>query len=401
MIPEKVMQSLAVKTNSKIVLLIMDGVGGLPLNGKTELETARKPNLDKLAQGSIGGLTDPINPGITPGSGPSHLAIFGYDPLKFDIGRGVLEAAGIGFELTNRDLAARGNFATMNDDQVITDRRAGRIPTAKNEEICAALQNKIKKIDDVEVFIKPGKEHRFVIVFRGEGLQGPLSDADPQKEGLKIKFTEAPAPENKKASDIVNKFIKEANIILKSHHPANTVLLRGIAKVPHIPSMTELFKLTPACIATYPMYKGLASLVGMKILPTGDTIASEFKTLKEQWDNYDFFYVHIKKTDSYGEDGNFENKVHIIEELDQNLPQLLELNPAVIAVTGDHSTPAVLKGHSWHPNPFILRAQWERKDSLQAFTENECARGIIGRFPACDAMQLMLANALKLNKFGA
>ncbi|MDD5492433.1 MAG: 2,3-bisphosphoglycerate-independent phosphoglycerate mutase [bacterium] len=401
MIPEKVMQSLAVKTNSKIVLLIMDGVGGLPLNGKTELETAHKPNLDALAQNSIGGLTDPINPGITPGSGPSHLAIFGYDPLKFDIGRGVLEAAGIGFELTNRDLAARGNFATMNDDQVITDRRAGRIPTAKNEVICAELQSKIKKIDDVEVFIKPGKEHRFVIVFRGDGLQGPLTDADPQKEGLKIKFTEAPSPESKKASDIVNKFIKEANIILKSHHPANTVLLRGIAKVPHIPSMTELFKLTPACIATYPMYKGLASLVGMKILPAGDTIASEFKILKEQWDNYDFFYVHIKKTDSYGEDGNFENKVHIIEELDQNLPQLLALKPAVIAVTGDHSTPAVMKGHSWHPNPFILCSAWERKDNLKAFTENECACGIIGRFPACDAMQLMLANALKLNKFGA
>ncbi|MBI5555002.1 MAG: 2,3-bisphosphoglycerate-independent phosphoglycerate mutase [Elusimicrobia bacterium] len=401
MIPEKEMKALAVKTDSKIVLLILDGVGGLPLNGKTELEAANKPNLDTLARNSIGGLTDPISPGITPGSGPSHLAIFGYDPLKFEIGRGVLEAAGLGFELTNRDLAARGNFATMDDDQVITDRRAGRIPTEKNQQICAELQNKIKKIAEVEVFIRPGKEHRFVIIFRGDGLQGPLTDADPQREGLKIKFTAAPALESKKASDVVNKFIKEANSILKSHHPANTVLLRGIAKVPQIPSMAELFKLTPACIATYPMYKGLASLVGMKILTTGDTIAAEFKTLKEQWPNFDFFYVHIKKTDSYGEDGSFENKVQIIEELDKSLPQLLELNPAVIAVTGDHSTPAVMKGHSWHPNPFILHSQWERKDHLTAFTENECARGILGRFPATDAMPLMLANALKLNKFGA
>jgi 2,3-bisphosphoglycerate-independent phosphoglycerate mutase len=228
-----------------------------------------------------------------------------------------------------------------------------------------------------------------------------LSDADPQKEGLHIKFTEASSPESKKASEIVNKFIREANVILKSHHPANTILLRGIAKVPHIPSMEELFKLKPACIATYPMYKGLASLVGMKILKTGDTIADEFRTLKENWNDHDFFYLHIKKTDSYGEDGNFANKVHIIEELDQNLPQLMELNPAVIAVTGDHSTPALMKGHSWHPNPFILHSQWERHDNLKSFSEDECARGLLGRFPACDAMQLMLANALKLNKFGA
>ena len=391
MIPEKELAALATKTDSKIVLLIMDGVGGLPLNGKTELESSLKPNLDRLAQNSIGGLTDPISPGITPGSGPSHLAIFGYDPLKYEIGRGVLEAAGIGFELTNRDLAARGNFATMDDKEIITDRRAGRIATEKNQQICAELQAKIKKIEDVEVFIRPGKEHRFVIIFRGDGLNGPLTDADPQKEGLKIKFTTAPSPESQRASDIVNKFIREANVILKSHHPANTVLLRGIAKVPHIPSMSENFKLTPACIATYPMYKGLASLVGMKILPTGDTIADEFRTLKEQWDNFDFFYVHIKKTDSYGEDGNFENKVHIIEELDKNIPQLLALKPAVIAVTGDHSTPALMKGHSWHPNPFILHSAWERRDRL----------GLLGRFPACDAMQLLLANALKLNKFGA
>lgn len=401
MLPEKEMRALATKTDSKIVLLIMDGVGGLPVNSKTELEMASIPNLDKLAQNSIGGLTDPISPGITPGSGPSHLAIFGYDPLKYEIGRGILEAAGIGFELTNKDLAARGNFATMNDSQVITDRRAGRIPTEKNQQICAQLQEKIKKIDDVEVFIRPGKEHRFVIVFRGDGLNGPLTDADPQKEGLKLKLTEAGTPEGKKASDIVNKFIQEANIVLKDHHPANTVLLRGIAKVPHIPSMGELFKLTPACIATYPMYKGLASLVGMKILKTGDTIADEFETLKENWQDFDFFYVHIKKTDSYGEDGNFANKVHIIEELDENIPKLLALNPSVIAVTGDHSTPSLLKGHSWHPNPFILYSRWERKDDLNAFTENECAHGILGRLCACDAMQLMLANALKLNKFGA
>ncbi len=401
MLPEKELMALSVKTESKIVLLIMDGVGGLPVNGKTELATAKKPNLDKLAQSSIGGLTDPISLGITPGSGPSHLAIFGYDPLRYEIGRGILEAAGIGFELTNRDLAARGNFATMDDKEIITDRRAGRIATEKNQQICAELQEKIKKIDDVEVFIRPGKEHRFVIIFRGDGLNGPLTDADPQKEGLHIKFTEASSPESKKASEIVNKFIREANVILKSHHPANTILLRGIAKVPHIPSMEELFKLKPACIATYPMYKGLASLVGMKILKTGDTIADEFRTLKENWNDHDFFYLHIKKTDSYGEDGNFANKVHIIEELDQNLPQLMELNPAVIAVTGDHSTPALMKGHSWHPNPFILHSQWERHDNLKSFSEDECARGLLGRFPACDAMQLMLANALKLNKFGA
>lgn len=401
MVPYNVMKELSTKTDSKILLLIIDGLGGVPNPDKTALEAAQIPNLHALAKESTCGLINPISPGITPGSGPAHLAVFGYDPLEFQIGRGVLEALGIGLGLTGKDLATRGNFATMDASGTITDRRAGRIATEKNVQICTELQEKIKKVDDVEIIVKPGKEHRFVIVFRGEGLQDGLSDTDPQKEGLKAKKVEPATDGAKKAANIINKFMEKANEVLKSHHPANTLLLRGIAKVPNIPSMNELFKLNPAAIATYPMYKGLARLVGMEILETGDTIADEFETLKNNIDKHDFFYLHIKKTDSYGEDGNLANKIKILEELDKQIPKLKGLKLDVITVTGDHSTPSLMKSHSWHPNPIMINSKYIIKDDVDKFTEKECAKGGFGIFYSKDVMTLMLANALKLNKFGA
>ena len=402
MINEEIMKSLAIKTKSKIVLLVADGIGDLPSeNNKTVLERAFIPNLDKLASKSVCGLTDPISCGITPGSGPAHLSLFGYDPIKYQIGRGVLEALGIGMELTSRDLACRGNFATLDKEGIITDRRAGRIATELNEKLCKLMQDKINQIGEVKTIIKPGKEHRFVVIFRGDGLEDALSDADPQKVGEKIKFAEPLDSKAKKSAETVNEFIKQATEVLKAHHPANTVLLRGFAKYPGLPTMKELFKLTPAAIATYPMYKGLAKLVGMDILETGESLSDEFKTLQDNFSRYDFFYLHIKKTDSYGEDGNFEQKVKVIEEVDKYIPEVLALKSDVLVVTGDHSTPALMKGHSWHPNPFMLFSKYIRVDEAEQFNEKECVRGGLGRFSAVDVLPLMMANALKLQKFGA
>lgn len=401
MVSENIIKEISIKTDSKILLLVIDGVGGLPQDGKTELESAQTPNLDSLASRSICGLTDAIGYGITPGSGPSHLALFGYDPMRYLIGRGVLEALGIGIELTHKDMAARGNFATMDNRGIIVDRRAGRIPTEKNREICALLTKKIEKIKGVKVFIRPGKEHRFVVIFRGDGLNGPLSDADPQKNGEKAKPARALSAKAKKAKEVANSFINKATEVLKGQHPANTVLLRGISKVPRIPSMGELFNLSPAAIATYPMYKGLARLVGMEVLPTGESIQDELNTLKENFGKHDFFYLHIKKTDSFGEDGNFQKKVKVIEEVDRFIPEILNLKFDVIVITSDHSTPSLLKSHSWHPNPFLLHSKFIRVDGTKRFTERECSRGGLGRFPAVTALPLMLANGLKLEKFGA
>jgi len=395
-----ILTSLVTKTDSKIVLLVMDGVGGLPINGKTELEAANTPNLDRLVKENVCGLTDSIERGITAGSGPGHLGLFGYDPTEYEIGRGVLEALGVGLEMTPLDVAARGNFATRNET-AITDRRAGRIPTELNQKLCAKMAEAIPEIDGVKVIIHSGMEHRFVVLFRGEGLDGRIADADPQQVGLPPKLATALAPEAEHTAEIVNAFIRKAEEVLKDEHPANTILLRGFAKYPDIPSMEQRFGLTPAAIATYPMYRGLAKLVGMTLLDTGKTVADEIETLKEHWNSFDFFFVHVKKTDSYGEDGNFEKKVSIIEEVDKAIPDLLALKPDVLVVTADHSTPAMLKSHSWHPNPFLLVNKYIRPDEVTYFSERAFVHGGLGRFLAKDGIALMLAHALKLKKFGA
>ena len=401
MTKEEVLKSLAIQTESKLLMVVIDGLGGLPVRGKTELEAAKHPHLDRLTAKSVCGLIDPISYGITPGSGPSHLALFGYDPFRYEIGRGVMEALGIGLKLTKDDLTARGNFATMNERGVIVDRRAGRIATEKNQEICRFLQNEIKEVDGVQTSIYHGKEHRFVILFRGKELRDDLTDADPQKDGLEAKATEGLAPEAKRTAEIVNHYLRRATEVLKPFHPANTILLRGFSKIPDTPTMVERFKLRPAAIATYPMYRGLARLVGMEILETGETYRDEVETLKNHFHRYDFFYLHFKKADSAGEDGNFGGKVKAIEEIDRFVPAILKLNPDVLVITGDHSTPALLKSHSWHPNPILLYSKYIRPDGIRRFTERHCQKGQLGRFPAVDILPLMLANGLKLKKFGA
>ncbi|MCL6430051.1 MAG: 2,3-bisphosphoglycerate-independent phosphoglycerate mutase [Anaerolineae bacterium] len=396
------LRELVVKNEKKIVMVVMDGLGGMPVEpgGKTALELAHTPNLDALAAKGIVGLHEPIGPGITPGSGPSHLALFGYDPFSYEIGRGVLEAVGIDFPLTPNDLAARGNFATVDAEGRITDRRAGRIASEAAAELTARLQAGVR-IEGVEVFVAPVKEHRFVLVLRGEGLVPALSETDPQALGVPPLPVRPLVPEAARTAELVNEFVRQAARILADAHPANMVLLRGFAKYPTIPSMGEVFGLQPAAIASYPMYRGLAKLVGMTALPTGPALADELGALEHAWADYDFFYLHVKKTDSAGEDGDFARKVEVIEQVDSLIPRLVQLRPDVVIVTGDHSTPAPLRAHSWHPVPFLLWAETCRPDGVDSFGERACARGALGRFPATDIMPLALAHALKLTKFGA
>jgi 2,3-bisphosphoglycerate-independent phosphoglycerate mutase len=394
-------KELSKTTSSKIVMLVIDGMGGLPdtQSGKTELETAVTPNLDALASNSICGLTDPVGPGITPGSAPGHLALFGYDPISYRIGRGALEAMGIDYPLEPGDLAARGNFCTVNKEGLITDRRAGRISSEQSGKLCQLLNNIV--IDTVTVLALPVKDHRMALVLRGENLSPDISDSDPQQTGVAPLRVMANSISAQRTADIVNEFLDRAKDILADCSPANMLLLRGFDGKPQLPSMSEIYKLKPAAIASYPMYRGLARAVGMEILKTGTAIEDEVATLKQNYDNYDFFFIHIKETDARGEDGDFVAKVKALEHIDKIIPEIVGLRPDVIVVAGDHSTPSMIKGHSWHSVPVLIYSERCRPDNVTRFSEGDCLLGGLGRIPATDIMPLAMANALKLNKYGA
>lgn len=399
--PLELLKELSQKTPTKILLVVCDGLGGLPdpTTGRTELETARTPNLDRLARGSSLGLATPVAAGITPGSGPGHLAIFGYDPLVHQVGRGVLSALGIDFPLEPSDVAARMNFCTLDDAGRIVDRRAGRIPTEQ-----AALRiEKLRaiRLPGVELFVEPEMDYRAVLVLRGPGLGDRLTETDPQRTGVPPLPARGLDAASERTAELVNAFVERARAVLQHDHPANGVLLRGFARRPALPSLRELYQLDPAAIAVYPMYRGLARLVGMEVLPTGKTLADEIATLRASWDRHDFFFVHYKPTDSAGEDGDFARKVRAIEELDALLPDLLALKPDVFALTADHSTPAVMRSHSWHPVPFLLHSPWVLPGTAERFTEREAQRGGLGHFPQAEALSLLLAHAGKLLKYGA
>ncbi len=397
----EVIRELVVKNDTKIILLVIDGLGGLPRpeTGRSELEEANTIHLDRLAADGLCGLTVPVGTGITPGSGPGHLALFGYDPLKYKVGRGVLEALGIDFDLRRQDLAARGNFCTLGSDGRITDRRAGRISTETCTALCEDLRN--ISLPGVEVFVLPVREHRFLLVLRGKGLADGIADTDPQRLGLAPLPAKAERPEAEASARLVNDFIAQAAKVLADKHPANGLLLRGFSRWPDIPQMGDVFGLNAAAVAVYPMYRGLAKLVGMTVLPTGTAIEDEVATLEEHWRDFDFFFIHYKATDSRGEDGNYEGKVAALEEVDGIIPALRSLNPDVMMVGGDHSTPSLLAGHSWHPVPFVIAARWCRPDRTEAFDEKTCRAGGLGLMPATAALPLALANALRLMKYGA
>ncbi len=399
----QVLKSLLAPNKTKIVLLVMDGLGGLAMNagGLTELETAKTPNMDKLAAAGILGQTVPISAGVTPGSGPAHLSLFGYDPIQHEVGRGVLESIGVGMRVNKGDVAARGNFCTVDANGLITDRRAGRIPT----EEASVVVEKLKGIElpGVKVEVKHVKEHRFAVVLRGEGLFAEIEDTDPQKTGVAPLQAVAKNAESKKTADLYNQWIAEARKILTKEPKANALTLRGFATDPALESYADRYQLKAACVAVYPMYKGVAQLVGMDVIHfDGETPEDEFAAVAKHWDEYDFFFVHIKKTDSYGEDGNFDAKVHVIETVDAAIPSLMKLNPDVLIITGDHSTPAKLKSHSWHPVPLLLSApETVRSDHQVQFGERACLQGGLGTFSALEVMPLALGHALRLNKYGA
>ncbi len=397
----ELLRELIVKNDSKIVMLVADGLGGLPLSpgGQTELETARTPNLDALARDGVLGASIPVKPGITPGSGPGHLGLFGYDPLQYVIGRGALEATGIGFELGPNDVAVRGNYCTLDADGNISDRRAGRIPTEESAPLAKTLAR--VKIPGVEVFVEPVKEHRFVVVFRGPGLAGHVHDTDPQATGVPPLAPVAADPGSTKTADVARQFIEQAQRLLANQPKANGLTLRGFAARPALPTYEEVYGLRAAAIAVYPMYKGLARLVGMQIVGQAQTLGEQIDVLAENWAKFDFFFLHFKYTDSTGEDGNFDNKVRRIEELDAALPRVTALKPTVLIVTGDHSTPSLLKSHSWHPVPTLLWSACCRSDDCQTFSERESTRGGLGHFEAKYLMPLALANAGRLGKYGA
>jgi 2,3-bisphosphoglycerate-independent phosphoglycerate mutase len=398
---------LTLKTKAKLALVVMDGLGDLATREQgylTPLEAAKTPNLDALSKDSAQGRMIPLAPGLTPGSGPGHLGLFGYDPLEVQVGRGVIEALGLGMELKPGDVCARANFATLDGNGIVTDRRAGRIPTETCEKLCALLAAKVKKIGETEVLIQPGKEHRFVVIFRGKGLEGPLTDADPNREGLPIptvKPRDAKNAGQKKVAKLIADFYKAALPVIAGQKPANGFLMRGIAHQPEIPSFEERYQLKPAALAVYPMYKGLAQLVGMKKIEGPQTIKEQFERYLAEYDNFDFFFIHFKYTDKYGEDGNFTAKKKAIEEFDAALPILLSKRPDVLAITGDHSTPCALRGHSWHPQPVLLHSANSGSDKLERFTETGANTGSLGVFEAKYLIRLMQANARMFDKFGA
>ena len=396
-------ESLVTEGDTKILLVVLDGLGGVPRNNKTELEAAWVPNLDRLAAKSSLGLSVPVDVGITPGSGPAHLALFGYDPIHYLVGRGVVEALGVGLDIKPGDLCARANFANVGPDGKVRDRRAGRIPTEVCAELCGRLRKGIGRIEDVELLIEPGKEHRFVVVFRGRGLEEGLTDSDPLHEGVAPLEVRPLRSEAAKSSRVANAFIKQSAKILAEEKQANYVLLRGLARPPVIPTMHERYKLNPACIAVYPMYRGLAKLVGMEVLETGETWDSEVATVKKHFSDFDFFYLHFKETDRAGEDGDFDAKVELIEKFDEEImPHLTSMGFDVLCITGDHSTPSVLKSHSWHAVPLLISSRYVRPQvRIEEFGERACARGNLGYLRARQVMNLLLAHGLRLKKFGA
>lgn len=399
---------LTIKTGAKMALIVLDGLGDIATLAQgelTPLEAARTPNLDALvASGVAQGRMIPVAPGITPGSGPGHLALFGYDPIEFEVGRGVIETLGLGLELKAGDVAARANFCTLDAKGIVTDRRAGRIATEVCERLCKILSSKIKKVGTTQVMIVPGKEHRFVVIFRGAGLEGPVTDTDPNREGLPVaaaKPVDAKNPKQKKVAKLIADFYKAALPLLAKEKPANGFLMRGAAHQPDIPTFEERYLMKPAAIAVYPMYKGLSQLVGMVKIEGPQTIAEQFERYVAEYDNYDFFFIHYKYTDKAGEDGNFEAKTKAIEDFDAALPILLGKKPDVLAITGDHSTPCAMKGHSWHPQPVLLHSAYSGSDKLERFTETGANMGSLGVFEAKYLIRLMQANAKMFDKYGA
>ncbi|MEE8367075.1 MAG: 2,3-bisphosphoglycerate-independent phosphoglycerate mutase [Thermoanaerobaculia bacterium] len=399
---------LAQPADTRIILLVVDGIGGLKTvdQPQTALELASTPHLDELAAKSALGRLLPVAHGVTPGSGPGHLSLFGYDPRtpEADIGRGVLEGLGLGIHLSPHDLAARGNFATAGADGNLTDRRAGRISSAECQRLCVLLQRAVGAFEEIDVEITAGEGHRFVLVLRANGLSAEVADTDPQEIGvppLPPRATDPMTPQAEQTVEHLCRIIALLEASIQAEAQANRVLLRGFSKLPHLPQMGDLYKIRAAAFAGYPLYRGVAKACGMAVVPCGKKIEDLVPAVREDWNNFDFFFIHVKQTDMAGEDGDLEAKAEAIEAVDRILPDLLALQPDVIAITGDHSTPAPMLAHSWHPVPLLLNSKRCFVDSCRTFTEESAVVGHLGTIEAWKLMGLLLANAGRLAKFGA
>jgi 2,3-bisphosphoglycerate-independent phosphoglycerate mutase len=401
------LSSLAVENDTKVVLLVLDGLGGLAgPEGKTSLEAAHTPNLDAVARSGICGFHDPLGPGLTPGSGPAHIGLFGYDPFQYCIGRGVLDTAGTPFVFRSGDLASRLNFATLASDGTISDRRAGRIPDDEGKRVTALLAKNITEIGGVEVLLQHVKEYRSAVIFRGKKLDARLCDSDPQKVGLKpleVQPTEEkPTVEAEEAAQLANIFIGRAKEVLTGEARANFIMMRGFDLYEPLPNFCDLYKWRACAVAAYPMYKGVSKLAGMRVIEDGQSsVEEELDLVVRELPHTDFLFLHVKKTDSKGEDGDFDGKVEVLEHFDRLLPRLVDLKPDVLCVTGDHSTPCSLQSHSWHPVPLCIAAKTARVDTCRTFGETSFLTGGLGRIHSTQVMPLLLAHAGRLNKYGA
>lgn len=393
--------SLARSASTKLVLLVLDGLGGLPLHplGPTELEAANTPNLDQLAAEGVTGLHRPMGIGITPGSGPAHLALFGYDPVANHIGRGVLSALGVGIDLAESDLAVRLNFCTLDDDGKVADRRAGRISTEQNQELVTKLADIETPTHQVEFATE--RRHRAVLVLRGEGLDPRVRETDPQATDVPPWPAEALHPDAENTAQVLASIENQVRERIGCESPANFILMRGYGQHHPLPSLESRFKLHTACLAVYPMYAGMGRITGMTVLPAGEDFSDQVAALEKYWNDFDLFFVHIKEPDTMGEDGDFDGKARAIEHVDQFLPRVRELNPDVLVVTGDHSTPAKLQSHSWHQVPILLWGPTARSDAVESFSEPACGSGTLGNIPARAILPLMLAHGQRLAKYGA
>lgn len=405
----------------KVVLLILDGVGDVITRDqpRTPLDRAVTPNLDALAARSALGRIVPVAQGVTPGSGPGHLALFGYDPAapETDIGRGVLEALGVGMDVGRGDVLARGNFATADAAGELTDRRAGRPSNDENRRLVAKMQESLdgeglggEEQEGVEARLHAGEGHRFVLRLRGDGLSAELRDTDPQATGVPPKPPAAdgdsPSREARRTVGLVQRVVAAMERALADEEKANRALLRGFSSLPHLAPMNELYRLRCGAFAGYPLYRGVASVCGMDVVECGKGMGEVVDAVARHWEDFDYFFLHLKKPDMAGEDGDADAKARAIEAADAEIPRLMGLGsgghgPAALAITGDHSTPAPMAAHSWHPVPLLLHSRNCFVDEARRFTELEAIRGHVGTIPSMHLMGLLLANAGRLAKYGA
>jgi 2,3-bisphosphoglycerate-independent phosphoglycerate mutase len=395
------LRDLATPADSRILLVVLDGLGGMA-DGEhgTELEDADTPNLDRLAAEGVTGLLEPVGPGITPGSGPGHLALFGYDPLEHLLGRGALSAAGLDVELRPGDVAARGNLCTIDGDGTVSDRRAGRPPDEDARRVVALLSERVR-VEGVDLEFHHERGHRFLLVLRGSGLDPRVGDTDPQHTGVPPLPPEALDAAAEPTARLAAAVVAGAASALRDEPVANGILLRGFDSLRALPSFADRTSMRAAAVAVYPMYRGIARILGFDVLGPPADLAEELTLLEKHWDEADFFFLHHKDADAAGEDGDRAAKIRAIERLDAVVPDLVALGPDVIAVTGDHATPAQMAAHSWHPVPVLVRGPICGRDDVDRFGERWCRSGGLGRRPSRELLPILMANAGRLAKYGA